>query len=60
MTIGFAPEARVEHLPIDEAHELLVHAPGFESQRVVLGPSDFVDVGGTKVATVDVTLERSR
>ena len=53
LVIGFG-EALVEDLPVGEAHELLVVAPGGEPRRVVVGPSDWVEGPDGKVAEIDL------
>ena len=49
LLVGFG-EALVEDLPVAEAHELLVVVPGGEPRRLVVGPSDWADGPGGKVA----------
>ncbi|MFW6067382.1 MAG: hypothetical protein ACOC97_03525 [Myxococcota bacterium] len=58
--IGFAPTARVEDLPTDEAHELLVYRRGHRAERVVVGPSDWQRVDGRPTAEITVELDRGR
>lgn len=58
--IGFTPDVRITDLRTDAAVELLLFAEGYVPQRVVVGPSDWRDVGGERVAEVTATLvERS-
>lgn len=54
--IGFAPEARVENLPLDAAVELLVHAPGHAPAFQVIAPDDFVESPRGMSAEVSFTL----
>ncbi len=55
--VGFAPEARIENLPLDEAQELLVIHKGYQPQIKVVAPSDFVaETGSRPVAEVRITL----
>lgn len=53
LLIGFG-EAFVEDLPTGEAHELLVETPDGEPQRIVVGPSDWVEGADGKVAEITV------
>lgn len=57
--IGFAPEAKVESLPLDATQELLIYRKGFTPEVRVVAPSDYVEAEGApdkKVATVSVNL----
>lgn len=57
--IGFAPEAKVENLPLDATQELLVYRKGFTPEVRVVAPSDYVEAEGApgkKVANVIVNL----
>lgn len=56
LLIGFE-RASVQDLPVDEPLELLVYAPEMRPERVFVGPSDWVDEGGERTATVDVQLQ---
>ncbi len=51
LLIGFG-EAFVEDLPIADAHELLIETPDGEPERVVIGPSDWLDGPDGKLAEV--------
>ncbi|MBO6937981.1 MAG: hypothetical protein JJ863_23630 [Deltaproteobacteria bacterium] len=51
LLIGFG-EAFVEDLPIADAHELLIERPEGEPERVVIGPSDWLDGPDGKMAEV--------
>ena len=55
--VGFAPDVRIESLPTDQPHELLVWLEGYEPERAVVGPSDFREVDGEQVAEISVELE---
>jgi hypothetical protein len=57
--IGFAPEARIEDLKLDQSEELLIWKRGHEPVSRTVAPTDFVAAaGGTerKVAQVELTL----
>jgi hypothetical protein len=58
--IGFAPEARVEQLPLDATQELLVYRKGYAPELRVVAPSDYLDAPPgqalAKRAELDVTL----
>jgi hypothetical protein len=54
--IGFAPDVKIEDLPLDQTQELLIYLPGHAHVVRVVAPSDFVDEAGRKVAKVDITL----
>jgi hypothetical protein len=58
--IGFAPEAKVENLPLDATQELLIYRKGYTPEVRVVAPSDYVAVEGgapdKKIATANVTL----
>jgi hypothetical protein len=54
--VGAGLSVRLEDARTDAAIELLVAAPGHVAERVVVGPSDWRDESGSRVATLDVTL----
>lgn len=54
--IGFAPEVRVEDLPLDGTEELLVYLPGHAHVVRVVTPSDFHERDGRRVAQIDIAL----
>lgn len=54
--IGFAPQAVVEQLPVDATQELLIFRKGHAPEVRVVAPSDYVEEGGRRRATLDVTL----
>jgi hypothetical protein len=54
--IGFAPDVKVEDLPLDQTQELLVYAPGHQAVVRVVTPGDFVEKDGRKVADVNIAL----
>lgn len=55
VVVGFAPNVSVENVRTDEAVELLVYSEGAPVQRVVVGPSDWVEsADGGKRAEVTV------
>jgi hypothetical protein len=54
--IGFAPEARIEALPLESTQELLIYRKGYAPELRVVAPSDYLDRGDKKVAELDVTL----
>jgi hypothetical protein len=54
--IGFAPDVKVEDLPLDQTQELLIYLPGYAHVVRIVAPSDFADQGDRKVANVDITL----
>ncbi len=54
--VGLAPDARLEGVRTDAALELLVAAEGHVPQRVVVGPSDWREEGGARIASLDVRL----
>ena len=54
--IGFTPDVRITDLRTDDAVELVLFAEGYVPQRTVVGPSDWRDEGGERVAEVNVTL----
>jgi len=54
--IGFTPDVRIADVRTDEAAELVLFAEGYVPQRIVVGPSDWRDEGGERVAEVNVTL----
>lgn len=51
LLIGFG-EAFVEDLPVDGVHELLIETEGGEPERVVVGPSDWVEGPEGKLAEI--------
>ncbi len=53
---GSGAAVRLDGVRTDGAVELLVAAPGHVPERVVVGPSDWHDESGARVATPDVTL----
>lgn len=57
--IGFAPEARIEELTLDQNEELLIWKRGHEPVSRTVAPADFVATKGSterKVAQIDLTL----
>jgi len=54
--VGFAPEARVDNLPIEEVNEFLIVRPGYAPALQVVSPSDFEAQAGRSVADVGVAL----
>ncbi len=57
--VGFAPEARILNLKLDQSEQLLIWKRGHEAVERTVSPNDFVaQVGqaGNKVAQVDLTL----
>jgi len=54
--IGFAPEARVEALPLESTQELLIYRKGYASELRVVAPTDFQERDGKKIAELEVTL----
>ena len=54
--MGTTPDLRLAHLPSDEGLELLVYAEGYAPERVVVGPSDWRDDHGARVADITATL----
>ncbi len=54
--IGFAPEAKLQDVALDQTEELLIWKHGHEPVQRVVAPSDYVDQGGRRAAAVDVTL----
>lgn len=62
--IGFAPEARIENLKLDQSEELLIWKRGHEAVQRTVAPADFVSQAGEgagtragkKVAQIDLTL----
>lgn len=54
--MGTTPDLRLAHLPSDAALELLVYAEGYAPERVVVGPSDWRDDHGARVADITATL----
>lgn len=54
--MGATPDLRLAHLPSDAALELLVYAEGYAPERVVVGPSDWRDEHGARVADITATL----
>jgi hypothetical protein len=57
--IGFAPEAKVENLPLDATQELLIYRKGYTAEIKVVAPSDYVvgeGAGGRNVAALNVAL----
>lgn len=57
--IGFAPEAKVESLPLDATQELLIYRKGYAPEVKVVAPSDYVAAEGApdrKLAELSVTL----
>ena len=54
--IGFAPEARVQALPLESTQELLIYRKGHASELRVVAPSDYLERGDKKVAELEVTL----
>jgi hypothetical protein len=57
--IGFAPETRVEALPLESTQELLVYKKGHAPELRVVAPSDYLDRGDKKVAELEITLAPS-
>lgn len=47
--VGFAPEARIENLPLEDTQEILVFRKGYIPQIKVVAPSDFVAGEGPRV-----------
>jgi len=58
--IGFGPDVRVRHLPVDEVQEVVVYREGYEPARLVVAPSDFRRTAEGSVAEATVVLERRR
>jgi hypothetical protein len=57
MLIGFTPDVRVENISTEEVAELLVWAEGYETERLVVAPSDWVEAeDGSKTADVEALL----
>jgi hypothetical protein len=57
LLIGFTPDVHVENVHTDEAVELLVYHEGYEIERVMVGPSDWVTgADGGRAASLSVTL----
>lgn len=57
MLIGFTPDVRVENISTEEIAELLVWAEGYETERLVIAPSDWVEAeDGSKTADLAATL----
>ena len=54
--VGFTPDVRITDLRTDEAVELVLFAEGYVPQRLVVGPSDWRDEGGERMADVNATL----
>ncbi len=54
--IGFTPDVRVSNVQTSEAIELIVFAEGHAPERVFVGPSDWSERDGHKVAEINVTL----
>jgi hypothetical protein len=54
--IGFAPEARIEALPLESTQELMIYRKGYASELRVVAPSDYLDRGDKKLAELDITL----
>jgi hypothetical protein len=54
--IGFAPEARVEALPLESTQELLIYRKGYAPELRVVAPSDYLERGDKKVAELEITL----
>jgi len=55
--IGFAPMVQVDDLNVGEPVELLVYAEEHQPRRVVVGPSDWREVDGTRAAEIEVQLQ---
>jgi hypothetical protein len=56
--IGFAPEVRLENLPLDASEELLIWKKGYRPVTRKVGASDLAEQDGRMIARVDITLER--
>jgi hypothetical protein len=56
--VGFAPEARIEDVRIDDVHEFLFVADGHEPVIRVISPSDFVAEGARARAELTVELPK--
>lgn len=57
MLIGFTPDVRVENISTEEIAELLVWAEGYEVERLVVAPSDWVaSEDGGRTADLSATL----
>jgi hypothetical protein len=61
LLVGFGPQVVVRGLEVDAAQELMVFAPGFDAERIVIAPSDYTTTADGLAATTTVTLTaRSR
>jgi hypothetical protein len=58
--VGFSPDVKVENLPLDGPHELLIFREGFTPVLRALQPSDFVQRGDKRVAEVTVELSKKK
>jgi hypothetical protein len=57
MLVGFTPDVRVENVSTEEIAELLVWAEGYEVERLVVAPSDWVaSEDGGRTADLTATL----
>ena len=55
--VGFAPQARIENLPLESTQEILAFHKGYVPQTKVVAPSDFVvTMGGRPTAELNITL----
>jgi len=55
--VGFAPEARIENLPLESTQEIVTYLKGHAPQIKVVAPSDFVAGSGPRpTAELSVTL----
>jgi hypothetical protein len=55
--VGFAPEARIENLPIDATQEILVYRKGFAAESRAISTADFASPGQRPTAEVSVRLK---
>ncbi len=57
MLVGFTPDVRVENVSTEEVAELLVWAEGYEVERLVVAPSDWIAAeDGGRTADLTATL----
>ncbi|MCS6798798.1 MAG: hypothetical protein NZ898_09745 [Myxococcota bacterium] len=56
LLVGFSPHVRIENVRTDEPIELLAWLEGHAPARILVGPSDFVERDGRRVAESRVTL----
>ncbi len=56
MLVGFTPSVEIENQPIAEAAELLIWLEGHRLERLVVGPSDWREEAGGRIATIDASL----